>query len=45
MMPPAMMNGSLGRPGIRHSARPAKPATRSGILLAMSWRMMSEPMS
>ena len=43
--PPATMNGSLGSPGIRQSASAPKPATRSGIWLAIICRMMSEPMS
>ena len=32
-----MMNGSFGRPGIRHSASAPKPATRSGIWFAIIW--------
>ena len=35
----------MGRPGIRHSARAATPAIRSGIRLRPSWRMRSVPMS
>ena len=45
MMPPAKRNGIFGRPGIRHIEKAAKPATRSGIRLRPSCRMMSEPMS
>ena len=43
--PPAMMKGSLGRLGIRHSDSAANPATRSGSCCRVSWRTMSEPMS
>ncbi len=45
MRPPASMNGIFGSPGIRQSVRAANPAIRSGVRLAVTWRMMSVPMS